>query len=148
MVFNKTLLDTAASAVRHILPSSVLSRAQEARRRRQFAGDARYCPVCQSGLSSFTPREWFRDAVCPVCFCKDCHRAVWLFLERLSDTFSTPISMLHIAPEAHFGVGCLEIQRSSIYQEILRPAKRISSAIFSALRSQTKPLTSFTYRTS
>ncbi|MBI3860445.1 MAG: methyltransferase domain-containing protein [Planctomycetia bacterium] len=65
----------------------------------EFRGHQAFCPVCRSHLRGFLPASWSATATCPVCRTWDCHRLVWLFLERCLKIEQSPTSMLHIAPE-------------------------------------------------
>lgn len=65
-----------------------------------------FCPICRSRHSQFKPfgATSRPNALCPNCTSLERHRALWVFLERRTDFFSSPRSrMLHFAPEV-----CLE----------------------------------------
>ena len=75
-------------------------------RRRLFAGEARYCPLCQSRLARFLVIHRPYHLFCPVCRSLQRHRLVWLLLEQegwLDHPPGERLKLLHFAPEA-----CLE----------------------------------------
>lgn len=68
--------------------------------------DSVYCPICRTKHDQFRPfgKPPRPNAMCPNCTSLERHRAIWLFLERHTDFFTSPgLRMLHFAPEA-----CLE----------------------------------------
>jgi glycosyltransferase involved in cell wall biosynthesis/SAM-dependent methyltransferase len=76
----------------------------EKERDKAAAGEA-YCPVCRSRHTSFRAfgKPQRPDALCPGCNSLERHRALWLFLERYTDFFSSSrLRLLHFAPEACF----------------------------------------------
>ncbi len=68
-------------------------------RRRGFAGQRYYCPICGSALRTFLPLNRPYHRYCPVCRSLQRHRLVWLLLERRS-LLKGVGRVLHIAPEA------------------------------------------------
>ena len=72
-----------------------------------YRGNARYCPVCESSLRTFLPHgmgsKQRPQALCPVCFSLERHRAAWALFRRHTDLFDgRPKRMLHFAPEPAF----------------------------------------------
>lgn len=69
---------------------------------RRYAGDARYCPVCEHHVSTFlpagiVPRE---NARCPICGALERHRLLWLYLTERTDLLAGARKrVLHVAPE-------------------------------------------------
>lgn len=75
--------------------------------RHWYAGSARYCPVCNSHLRTFLPHGRARrpDALCPVCFSLERHRAAWVFLQQRTDLWQgAPRRRRHFAPEPAFQI--------------------------------------------
>ena len=75
-------------------------------RRQLFAGEERYCPLCQSRLERFLAIQRLYHLFCPVCRSLQRHRLVWLLLEQggwLDHPPGERLKLLHFAPEA-----CLE----------------------------------------
>lgn len=74
-------------------------------KRIRYFGRRRYCPVCNSYASAFQPfglipRE---EAKCPFCGSLERHRLIWVFFQRKTNLFNSPLKkMLHIAPEPMF----------------------------------------------
>lgn len=62
-------------------------------------GDAVECPCCGSSFARFLPHRGRKRAKCPRCGALERHRVLWLYLERETDLFRAPGSLLHIAPE-------------------------------------------------
>lgn len=88
--------------LKNILPDHAKYRARIILNKVRFFGNKRYCPVCNSHVSSFKPYGLIqRDgAVCPVCNSLERHRLVWLFFKRKTSLFKEPEKkMLHVAPE-------------------------------------------------
>lgn len=75
------------------------------KKRIQYYGNNRYCPVCEKKSSLFLqggviPRK---DARCPLCKVAERHRFVWLFIKKKTNLFDLPPKkMLHVAPEEFF----------------------------------------------
>jgi len=67
-------------------------------------GNAVTCPVCDSQYKKFLPygRIARENALCPNCLALERHRLMWLFLKEKTDFFSTPLKVLHVAPEHCF----------------------------------------------
>lgn len=76
------------------------------KRKIQYLGFARYCPVCSSWVRKFDqyglrPRP---DAQCPVCKTLERHRFLWQFLKVHTTLLDDlPKSLLHFAPEPALG---------------------------------------------
>lgn len=71
-----------------------------------YAGKEVQCPVCSREYKRFLPygrgvsaRE---NALCPGCLSLERHRLMWLYLQRKTSFFSTPLKVLHVAPEYCF----------------------------------------------
>jgi SAM-dependent methyltransferase len=68
-------------------------------------GNARHCVVCEGSFRRLLPKGDRLDAMCPRCHSLERHRLLWLHLsgrEGLDKTGaggSTPVSLLHFAPE-------------------------------------------------
>lgn len=62
------------------------------------------CPVCESQYKKFLPygRVARENALCPNCLALERHRLMWLFLKEKTDFFSSPLKVLHVAPEHCF----------------------------------------------
>lgn len=62
------------------------------------------CPVCKKSFRKFLPygRKSRENALCPNCLSLERHRLIWLFLQEETDFFSSPLKVLHIAPELCF----------------------------------------------
>jgi len=65
----------------------------------RYRGEAVECPCCGSSSARFLPHRGRQRAKCPRCGSLERHRVLWLFLERETDLFERPGSLLHIAPE-------------------------------------------------
>lgn len=69
-------------------------------RKRWYAGDRYYCPVCESHLRKFLVLHRRYHLWCPVCRSLQRPRLGWLFLNGPAIRISQqPMRMLHIAPE-------------------------------------------------
>ncbi len=70
----------------------------------KYAGNNVYCPCCGSRFKSFAPFGAKRrnNAWCPKCQSLERHRLLWLYLEKKTDLYTTPLKVLHIAPETTF----------------------------------------------
>ena len=67
-----------------------------------YWGRVHYCPLCDGNLRTFQAHGPARrpNALCPVCFSLERHRAAWLFLQRRTDLFKGQSRrLLHFAPE-------------------------------------------------
>jgi SAM-dependent methyltransferase len=115
-----------------LIPDSV----RYAVRRRRHRGEQRYCPVCDSQLSSFRsagepPRA---DAECPVCDAMERHRMIALLLNELSAQRDGRKwrQVLHVAP--HLELGRFVARRSERYVAgSLAPRRRESRIDVTAL---------------
>lgn len=70
-----------------------------------YAGNRVECPVCQHRYRKFLPYGRINprnNALCPNCLSLERHRLIWLFLQQKTNFFTTPLSVLHIAPEHCF----------------------------------------------
>ena len=68
----------------------------------RYAGDERYCPVCESSSRIFLKAglQQREDALCPLCHSVERHRLVMLFLQRRLNFFDgIAKKFLHVAPE-------------------------------------------------
>jgi SAM-dependent methyltransferase len=65
----------------------------------RYRGYAVECPCCDSTFSRFLSHRGRPRAKCPGCGALERHRLLWLYLERETDLFTHPGTMLHIAPE-------------------------------------------------
>ena len=92
--------------LRDFLYANLLYSLPQGLRRRLFAGQDYYCPVCKSMLSRFLIIHRAYSLWCPVCKSLQRHRLTWLLLEQegwLNHTAENQFKLLHIAPEP-----CLE----------------------------------------
>ena len=76
-------------------------------RRRLFAGERHFCPICGSRLRRFLVLHRAYHLWCPVCRSLQRHRLVWLLLQReWQERLRPGVRLLHLAPEpalaAHF----------------------------------------------
>lgn len=63
------------------------------------------CTVCARSFRKFLPYGRINprpNALCPHCLSLERHRLIWLYLQQRTSFFTTPQSVLHIAPEACF----------------------------------------------
>jgi SAM-dependent methyltransferase len=70
-----------------------------------YRGNNVECPVCGRTFRKFLPYGYnkIREGVlCPRCFSLERHRLLWLFLKNRTDFFSSPLKVLHVAPEQCF----------------------------------------------
>ena len=69
-----------------------------------YRGNKVECPVCKHSFHKFLPygRKARENALCPNCLALERHRLMYLFLQRETNFFSAPLSLLHIAPEICF----------------------------------------------
>ncbi|MBN1982361.1 MAG: class I SAM-dependent methyltransferase [Chitinivibrionales bacterium] len=75
------------------------------KRKIQYFGFARYCPVCNSWVRRFGEygRKKRRDAQCPVCKTLERHRFLWQFIKKNTTLLKkSPKKLLHFAPEPTF----------------------------------------------
>jgi len=77
------------------------------------------CPICGNVVDTFltidTGASRRIGAVCPSCRSLERHRVLWLYLERETDFFSKPRTVLHFSPEA-----CLESRLRALFGERYR----------------------------
>ena len=69
-----------------------------------YRGNNVECPVCHHHFRKFIPygRKARENALCPNCLALERHRLMYLFLQRKTNYFSTPLKVLHVAPEICF----------------------------------------------
>ncbi len=70
-----------------------------------YRGNKVACPVCRKTFSKFVPygrNPPRNNALCPNCLALERHRLMWLFLKERTDFFSSPLKVLHVAPEICF----------------------------------------------
>ncbi|WP_339903799.1 class I SAM-dependent methyltransferase [uncultured Cyclobacterium sp.] len=69
-----------------------------------YKGSTVTCNICQKGFRKFLPygRKARENALCPNCLGLERHRLMWLFLQKETDFFTAPQSVLHVAPELCF----------------------------------------------
>jgi SAM-dependent methyltransferase len=70
-----------------------------------YKGNKVECPVCNSQFKKFMPYGRINprpNALCPNCLSLERHRLIWMYLQRETDFFKTPLQVLHIAPEVCF----------------------------------------------
>lgn len=69
-----------------------------------YRGKKVTCPICEKSLRKFLPygRKARENALCPHCLSLERHRLMWLFLQKETIFFSSPLKVLHIAPELCF----------------------------------------------
>lgn len=67
----------------------------------RYAGLAVRCPCCGGRFRGFLPggRNNRPNAECPGCGCLERHRLLWLFLIKRTSLSSSPLTVLHLAPE-------------------------------------------------
>jgi SAM-dependent methyltransferase len=92
----------AKRALLRLMPGERRHRLLGSIRGARYRGDVVECPCCESTFSRFLPHRGRSQAKCPRCGALERHRVLWLFLERETDLFERPGSMLHIAPEYTF----------------------------------------------
>ncbi len=70
-----------------------------------YIGHQVECPICRSQYRKFLPYGRIKprpNALCPHCLSLERHRLIWLYLNRETNFFKTPLDVLHIAPERCF----------------------------------------------
>jgi SAM-dependent methyltransferase len=70
-----------------------------------YAGNQVECPICNHTYRKFLPYGRINprpNALCPSCLSLERHRLIWIYLREKTDFFTTPMSVLHIAPEQCF----------------------------------------------
>jgi SAM-dependent methyltransferase len=70
-----------------------------------YRGNMVKCPVCESQFKKFMPYGRINprpNALCANCLSLERHRLIWLYLQKETDFFKTPLHVLHIAPEVCF----------------------------------------------
>lgn len=66
------------------------------------------CPVCGGSYRKFLPygygeaNEKMNNRLCPGCLSLERHRLLWLYLKDKTDFFTSPLRVLHFAPEQPF----------------------------------------------
>ena len=93
-----TLLRTAA---RTLIPHRYRRAARDLYPYVRYAGLAVRCPCCGGRFRSFLPggRNNRPNAECPGCGCLERHRLLWLYLINRTSLSSSPLRVLHLAPE-------------------------------------------------
>ena len=87
--------------MKFIIPQSI----RKYKRKFQYFGFSRYCPVCRSWVREFGVYglKSRPDAQCPVCKTLERHRFVWQFIKEHTPLLDqSPKKLLHFAPEAAF----------------------------------------------
>jgi SAM-dependent methyltransferase len=95
--------------MRQLLPDAIrppLRKVWRILRHMKYAGDERYCPVCNHHSKLFgvvdgvVPRE---DAQCMYCGALERHRLVWRYLQTQTNLLAShSLKMLHVAPEPFY----------------------------------------------
>ncbi|AFL84421.1 methylase involved in ubiquinone/menaquinone biosynthesis [Belliella baltica DSM 15883] len=69
-----------------------------------YKGENVSCNVCEQKFRKFLPygRKARENALCPHCLALERHRLMWLFLQEKTNFFTSPLKVLHIAPELCF----------------------------------------------
>ena len=70
-----------------------------------YWGNKVECPVCGKHFRKFLPYgygEAMDNRLCPNCLSLERHRLLWLFLKEKTDFFTSPLKVLHFAPEQPF----------------------------------------------
>jgi len=70
-----------------------------------YRGNQVECPVCNGRFRKLLPYGYNKvreNALCPQCFSLERHRLLWLYLKSRTDFFSSPLKVLHLAPEQCF----------------------------------------------
>lgn len=69
-----------------------------------YKGNQVECPVCKDTFRKFLPygNTGKDNRLCPKCLSLERHRLMWLYLTGYSDFFSSPLKVLHVAPEQPF----------------------------------------------
>jgi SAM-dependent methyltransferase len=84
----------------HFLYAGILFHLPTSLRKRFYAGDRYFCPICESSLNTFLALHRPYHLWCPVCRSLQRPRLGWLFLNSPEvEITRQPITMLHIAPE-------------------------------------------------
>jgi hypothetical protein len=91
--------------MKQLLPDAIrppLRKVWRVLRHMKYAGDERYCPVCNHHSKLFgvvdgvVPRE---DAQCMYCGALERHRLVWRYLQTQTNLLAShSLKMLHVAP--------------------------------------------------
>lgn len=70
-----------------------------------YSGSRFECPVCNHRFRKLLPYGYVNmreNALCPSCLSLERHRMLWLFLKEQTDFFTSPLKVLHFAPEPCF----------------------------------------------
>jgi hypothetical protein len=70
-----------------------------------YYGKKYQCPVCGGNFRKLLPygyKKSMTNRLCPKCLSLERHRLLWLYFNNKTDFFTSPIKMLHIAPEQCF----------------------------------------------
>lgn len=97
-----------------------------------YRGDKVSCPVCAKTYRKFLPygRKARENALCPNCLSLERHRLIWLYLQQKTNFFTTPLRVLHMAPEACF-IDRFEAQQNLEYitADIESPLAKVKADI-------------------
>lgn len=88
--------------VRGLLPARHRPAILGAVRALQHRGDQVQCPCCEGSFDSFMRHRGRPQAKCPRCGALERHRLLWLYLAERTRLLSSPMSLLHFAPEYSF----------------------------------------------
>lgn len=92
-------MDPAPKALLRRLPGARRQALLGAARGLRHRGAAVECPCCGGAFARFLPHRGRPRARCPGCGALERHRLLTLFLERETDIFRRPATLLHVAPE-------------------------------------------------
>jgi len=70
-----------------------------------YRGDKVECPICRGRFRKFLPYGYIKmreNALCPKCLSLERHRLMWLYLRNRTRFFTSPLKILHVAPEQCF----------------------------------------------
>jgi len=73
----------------------------------RYTGNQVICPCCNGKFREFLPYGNRPNALCPRCSSLERHRLLWLYFQEKTNLFSSPLKVLHVAPEKIFH---LEVQ--------------------------------------
>ncbi len=68
----------------------------------KYKGNAYECTICSYSAGAFMPFGVVKrkNAMCPNCYSLERHRLQWLYLAKKTNLLTTPLSLLHFAPES------------------------------------------------
>lgn len=70
-----------------------------------YTGRTVCCPVCGRRFRKFLSYGYVvarKNALCPHCLALERHRLIWIYLRQETTFFSSPLKVLHVAPEYTF----------------------------------------------